>query len=312
MKRMASIGECMIELSGATADAGAGPAGEGQMRRGFGGDTLNVAVYARRALPADAGTVAYVTSLGEDPFSADMLAAWGDEGIDVGLVDRIPGRLPGLYVIVTDAQGERSFLYWRSASAARETFRADNAGRLLAALRDYDLVYFSGITLAILDGDGRARLLDVLREVRGRGGLVAFDGNYRPRLWHGPDEARFAVSAILPYVSIALPTYEDEADLYGDADAHATADRLHALGVGEVAVKQGPRPVLLSGPDGREEVAVPPVARIVDTTAAGDSFNGAYLAARLTGLPPRDAAVRGNATAGRVIGLRGAIIPREE
>lgn len=311
MKRMASIGECMIELSDAAPGSGAGPAGDGTMRRGFGGDTLNAAVYARRALAPEAGSVAYVTALGDDPFSADMLAAWREEGVDTGLVERIPGRLPGLYVIVTDPGGERSFLYWRSASAARETFRADAAARLSAALRDYDLVYFSGITLAILDGGGRARLLDVLREVRARGGQVAFDGNYRPRLWSGPDEARLAISAILPHVSIALPTFEDEAALYGDADAHATADRLHAAGVGEVAVKQGVRPVLLSGPDGREEAAVPPAERVVDTTAAGDSFNGAYLAARLTGLPPREAAARGNATAGRVIGFRGAIVPRE-
>jgi 2-dehydro-3-deoxygluconokinase len=130
-------------------------------------------------------------------------------------------------------------------------------------------------------------------------------------LGSGPDEARLAISAILPHVSVALPTFEDEAALYGDADAHATVDRLHAAGVGEVAVKQGVQPVLLSGPDGREEVAVPRVERIVDTTAAGDSFNGAYLAARLIGLPPREAAIRGTVTAGRVIGFPGAIVPRE-
>src|SRR3712207_2573497 len=100
MAKVAAIGECMVELTVLGADT---------LRLGFGGDTLNTSVYlARLGIAVD-----YVTALGDDSYSARMVAQWREEGIGIDLVLRLPGRLPGLYLIETDASGERRFLYWR-------------------------------------------------------------------------------------------------------------------------------------------------------------------------------------------------------
>jgi len=302
MLRIASIGECMIELS-ETADAG------GQMRRTFGGDTLNTAVYLARSLGDTPASVHYVTALGDDPFSAEMLAAWQDEGIDTKLAFRLPGRLPGLYIIRTDAAGERSFHYWRSAAAAREMLRAEQAETLAGALAGFDLVYLSGITLGILDGESRQRLFALLAALNHTGCRIAFDTNYRPRLWQSRAEAQDAVTRVVALAAIALPTFDDEAALFDDSDPQATARRLHGLGVGEVVVKCGGSPCLVSLRGKPSWVTGETVARPVDTTAAGDSFNAAYLAARLGGEAPQAAAAAGHRLAARVIAHKGAIIP---
>ena len=109
MKRLAALGECMIELR---------HAGANDFVQGFSGDTLNTAIYLSRLLGADDARVDYVTALGDDPYSERMIAAWRAEGLGTNLVARLPGRLPGLYVIRTDSKGERSFHYWRGESAS--------------------------------------------------------------------------------------------------------------------------------------------------------------------------------------------------
>ncbi|MES1147832.1 MAG: sugar kinase, partial [Bradyrhizobium guangdongense] len=165
--KVASIGECMIELSAA---------GGGLFARGFGGDTLNTAVYLAR-LGVD---TSYVTALGDDGLSEEMLAAWRSEGICTDEVLQVPGRVPGLYMIERDARGERSFLYWRDRAPARELFDRihDTA---LDRLSRFDWLYLSGISLSLYGEKGRARLSELLVAARRNGGRIAFDGNYRPR-----------------------------------------------------------------------------------------------------------------------------------
>ncbi len=111
--RVALFGECTIELHGV---------GPGLMQQGFGGDTLNMAVYLARCGQAHGIEVSYATALGLDSFSDDMVSAWSAEGIGCELVRRLPNRLPGLYAIQVDTQGERRFSYWRECSAARAYF----------------------------------------------------------------------------------------------------------------------------------------------------------------------------------------------
>ncbi|MGA7809197.1 sugar kinase, partial [Bradyrhizobium sp.] len=192
--KVASIGECMVEFAQAQ---------DGLFRRGFGGDTLNTALYLAR-LGID---TSYVTALGDDALSEVMLAAWRAEGIGTEHVMRLPGRVPGLYMIERDARGERSFLYWRDRAPARELFdRADEA--MLDLLSRFDWLYLSGISLSLYGDTGRARLRTLLAATRSRGGKIAFDGNYRPRGWSDAAAARRAFNEILPLVDLALPTLE--------------------------------------------------------------------------------------------------------
>ncbi|RDS88481.1 sugar kinase [Pseudomonas fluorescens] len=297
--RIALIGECMIELQHRA---------DGSLQQSFGGDTLNAAVYLRREL-GEIGTVDYVTALGDDSFSDAMCAHWAEEGLGLERVQRLPGRLPGLYCIQTDANGERKFLYWRNEAAVRDCFTTPAAAPILAALPAYNVVYFSGITLAVLGEVGRQRLLEVLIETRRRGGAVVFDNNYRPRLWATVDVAREAYRSVLAEVDIALLTEDDERALFGYADSEQVFAAYPAIA--EVVLKRGADACLIRC-DG-ERLAVPAlkVEKVVDTTAAGDSFSAAYLASRLKGGSPQEAALAGHRLASRVIQVPGALIPRE-
>jgi 2-dehydro-3-deoxygluconokinase len=301
MAKVASIGECMIELR---------HRGETLLELAYGGDTLNFAVYLARLTRGRGVGVDYVTALGDDPYSDAMLAMWQAEGIGCDLVARLPGRLPGLYTIRTDQRGERTFTYWRSAAAARDMLRGERARNIPDRLVGHDLLYLSGITLSILDPSQRATLMALADAVRARGGRVAFDSNFRPAGWPDRDEARNLFDQMLRRVDIALPTLDDDQALFGVQDAADCARRLHDLGVGEVVVKLGALGCSLSLQGRTTEIAAEPVADVVDSTAAGDSFNAGYLAARLTGAEPEAAALVGNRLAARVIAHPGAIIPR--
>lgn len=296
--RIALIGECMIELQHRA---------DGSLQQSFGGDTLNTAVYLRREL-GPVGAVDYVTALGDDSFSDAMCQQWAEEGLGLGCVQRLPGRLPGLYCIQTDANGERKFLYWRNEAAVRDCFTTPAAEPILAALPNYDVVYFSGITLAVLGEVGRERLLQALVETRRRGGKVVFDNNYRPRLWASVDAARVAYHAVLAEVDIALLTEDDERALFGYADSEQVFAAYAALA--EVVLKRGADECLIRCKGERFAVPALKVEKVVDTTAAGDSFSAAYLAARLAGGSPEEAALAGHRLASRVIQVPGALIPR--
>jgi len=298
--RLVAVGEVMIELTRAA---------DGRYRFGFGGDTFNTAVYlARAGIEVD-----YATALGDDPYSDALLALSAAEGIGTDLMIRVPGRVPGLYMVETDDRGERSFCYWRESSPARELFEHAEWGRVAERLLAAQMIYFSGITLGLYSNVGIGRFLAATEIARKNGARVVFDGNFRPRVWKGDTARTRAVFAeALKRVDIALPTFEDEALLWGDASPEATVERLQAFGIGEIVVKNGVNSALVVTDRDRALVPVPEIVVPVDTTAAGDSFNAGYLAARLSGDLPESAATSAHRLASEVIRHPGAIAPRSQ
>jgi 2-dehydro-3-deoxygluconokinase len=295
MLRAACIGECMIEIR---------EGADGSVSRSYGGDTLNTAVYlARLGISVD-----YITALGDDPWSDEMIAGWRGEGVGTDRVVRLPGRLPGLYIIRTDTAGERSFSYWRENAPARQLFELPETPALTEAMLGYDLLYLSGITLSLYGEAGRQRLFDTLDRARLRGCKIAFDMNYRPRGWLDRSAAWAAYQSALDRTDIVLASTEDVellcggtaiSQLIGDSQAGEIVRKLPDLSC----------QVLSQGQD--VVVKAEPVDQVVDTTAAGDSFAAAYLAARLTGADLAEAAAAGHRLAGIVVGYSGAIIARQ-
>jgi 2-dehydro-3-deoxygluconokinase len=292
-----SIGECMVEMAALE---------DGNFRLGFAGDTMNTAWYARSTMPADTWNVAYFTRLGEDTYSLKMRAFFETNGIDTSLIGVEKDRRPGLYMIeITD--GERNFTYWRDQSAAK-CLAADRES-LSDALSQADFIYFSGITIAILSPEDRTVLLEEIAKARKAGRRVAFDPNLRPRLWTSTEEMRVATMEAAAVADIVLPSFDDEAAVFGDADLEACARRYLTAGANLTVVKNGGGPMLIA--DGLTLHHIDGVERVkpVDTTGAGDSFNGGFLASLALGASPRDAVAAGHRVSLQVIMHRGALMP---
>ena len=307
VKKIAVIGECMIELRPDITDAGYSRSTiDAQI--GYGGDTLNVATYlARQEIDVE-----YVTVLGDDPLSDWMLKQWRANGVGCELVRREERGLPGMYWINVDDSGERSFHYWRLESPARRLINDDKRRSwVFDKLRRFDGLYFSGITLSLYREAARGHLFDFLATYRQDGGQVYFDNNYRRRQWPDITKARAAFEAMYRLTDIALPTANDERELFGDDSNDAVIERLRSWGIREIVLKRGASGSLVA--DDTSITHVPPllVREVVDTTAAGDSFNAGYLAARFGGAGPEDAAKNGSRLAALVVQHRGAIIPRD-
>ncbi len=303
---VAVVGECMLELS-QSSRSGAAPTAGGTLSLSYGGDTLNTAVYLSRLGVA----VEYVTALGDDNMSDWMIDQWRAEGVGCDLVARAANSVPGMYMIQTDASGERTFLYWRDSAPARKLFDDPAAAEaLFAKIAGAQWLYLSGITLALYSEPARARFVGLLGEYRAAGGKIIFDGNYRPRLWPNGAAAQAAFQSVYQLAAVALPTLEDELMLFGDSDADAVIARLQAWGVAEIGLKMGGEGCLVVTEQDAELVASRQV-EVVDTTAAGDSFNAGYLAARINGASAAESAQGGHNLASVVIQHRGAIIARE-
>lgn len=293
--RFLSMGECMVELS---------QAGAGLLRKGFAGDTLNTAWYARACLTKD-WSVDYFTALGDDAMSDEMVAFFREAGIGTDLIRRIKGKAPGLYMISLK-DGERSFSYWRENSAARQL--AADPELLRTAIESADVVYFSGITLAILSRDDADTLLAEVRRAKASGKLVAFDPNIRPRLWSSYDVMHATITEGARASSLVLPSFDDEAAHFGDDSIEATIRRYRALGVPEIVVKNGADGVTLDFDGTQTFVPAHKVEQVVDTTSAGDSFNGAFLARYLADRNAPEAARFAAKVAARVVSEHGALV----
>jgi len=293
--RFVAVGECMVEMA---------PTPDGTYALGFAGDTFNTAWYARKCF-APSATVSYVTAIGSDRVSERMTAFLQDSGIDTASILRRTDKTVGLYMIQLE-NGERSFAYWRSDSAARTL--AQDKDQLKRALAGASLIYLSGITLAILPPSDRCHLLEALQACRESGAKIAFDPNLRPRLWPDLDTMRSAVMDFARFCDFVMPSFEDEEAHFDDATPVATAERYREAGALRVVVKNGPEDVLCSGPEGQRVFAQEPVHEIVDTTAAGDSFNAAFLASFITGGDLQHAVNAGAKLASQVIRHRGALV----
>ena len=293
--RFLAVGECMVEMA---------PTADGTFKMGFAGDTLNTAWYARKCLPTD-WTVSYVTAVGKDQVSAQMMGFLKASGLETDRIQMMDDRTVGLYLIQLK-DGERSFAYWRSQAAAR--CLATDPVQLEASLANAGLIYFSGITLAILPAADRTVFLAALRSAQDNGAKIAFDPNLRPRLWEDADTMRGCVTEAAGICDFVMPSFEDELAHFSDATPDVSADRYLAAGASMVVVKNGPEEVICATSADRQKFQPKPVTGVVDTTAAGDSFNAAFLAEFLVSGNVAASVDAGAKLAGRVIQQRGALV----
>jgi len=295
--RLCAIGEAMGELR---------PAADGRFVLDIAGDVFNTLAYVR-ALGGPAWELDFISAVGTDPVSAKLLARCTELGIRALLSTSQAAPL-GLYMIATDSAGERSFCYWRSASPARQLVHAlGDAAR--AALVQADLVLLSGISLAILGAAQREMLAELLASCRRAGARIVFDPNYRAALWSSAAEARDWIERFYRLSDVALPGLEDEQALFGARSPQEALAQPALAGARELVLKAGSSGVLARVDDRLYSAPFVAPAHTVDTTAAGDSFDAAWLVARHAGVDPGSAARFAARTAAAVAGCPGAIVP---
>ena len=303
--KVAVMGECMVELY----------RDGDHLVQTYGGDTFNTSAYLRRVCGDDV-KVDYISALGKgDSFSEGMAKFWEANGVGSSLTRRIDGRLPGLYAIEVDDKGERSFLYWRNEAAVRDCFDGQEGDALLQKLQNYNLVYLSGISLAVLKPESREKFTNRLKELSKQGIKIAFDFNYRPNVWksHNENPAEFYknVCAVADWVFLSPEELEAAGIKAADLDSEEFKRQLKSLGAKEVVVKNGDKPCLVYNAGTGDTVKVDVAEKLVpiDTTAAGDSFTAAYLGGLLYDLPVKERIKRAQQLAASVIMYHGAIIP---
>lgn len=291
-----SIGECMVEMA---------PTPDGTYKMGFAGDTFNTAWYAKKLFPTD-WDVAYFTALGDDPASGEMLEFMNDADISTDHIQRITGKTVGLYMIQLK-DGERSFAYWRETAAAR--LLARDVDRVSAAMRSAGIVYFSGITIAVLSAEDRETLCTALIQARAEGCIIVFDPNLRPRLWPDTKTMCEAVTQAAKCADIILPSFEDECAYFNDKTVEDTAARYRSAGAGMVIVKNGEDEMYIwDAETGPQTYAPIKITDVIDSTAAGDSFNAGFLSVLVAGGAVIDAVAAGAELSAKVIIKRGALV----
>ncbi|WP_394175268.1 sugar kinase [Thalassotalea litorea] len=307
MNKIVLMGECMIELlqnklSGQIAG------------QSFAGDVYNSAVYLKRLFPGI--DTKLLTAIGTDSMSDAMLTTFASEDLNNQLVFRDNERLPGIYLVQTDDQGERSFLYWRESAAARQVMQFIEVPDTLQ-LDAGDVFFFTGISLAILDKSHREKFWDLVSGLKQQGVKIAFDLNYRARLWSTLEDAQQQFANAYAVSDILIPGVDDFEQMYptlcnaGTETVETIVAFFQEFDFSELIIKNGEKNVIVMTPDSRDEVDVTRVTNVVDTTSAGDSFNGAYLGARIAGKSMLEATRLAATVAGEVIQHPGAIVPKD-
>jgi len=292
VKRIIIFGECMVELRTQHGDT---------LAKSFAGDTYNTAVYFKRCLPVS--SVSYLTAIGADFLSDELLLKMGEQEINTDLVFRSNDLNLGLYMIRNDDHGERTFGYWRSQSAARQTMH------LLPDMKiDGDWFYFSGISISILDIEQRNMLFSLIEKLKKDGCRIAFDPNYRPLLWENEEAAQEWIGKAYACADLAFPGGDDHLMLFGHTCADDIFTYLADKQIGEIVMKNGSVGVHILTEGKQCIVPVERVSAVVDTTAAGDAFNAGYMSARLAGKSSVESASFGAKVAATVITYPGAII----
>lgn len=300
MKKITVLGECLIELSQDK---------DNLYKQAFAGDTINCAIYLKREFPE--ASIEYITVLGEDKMSKKMIDFFHEEDIKTTHVDFIKNKNPGLYMIETK-NGERSFSFWRESSSAKKLFTTKSLKNIKKEMLSSDMIYFSAITIAIMSKKGRDNLFKTLKEAKSKNIKIAYDSNYRPALYKNEKKAIRLHNKALRYCDIFLPSFDDEQDLRKKIEAKDIISNAKKQGIGEIVIKCGKNDIIYYYKDKTKSIKVQALNKIVDSTSAGDSFNGGYLASRLQNNTIEDSIKKAQKLSAKVIMHKGAIIPKEK
>ncbi len=261
---------------------------EARVFRRRGGSAANVASFAARAWPTR-----FIDCVGDDPVGERVVLDLANDGVDVRVVRR--GET-GTIVVLIDGDGERTMFPNRGAST------------LLDVVPDEWLSGLSLLHVPAYSFNGEpagSAAIDAIRRVKGAGGLVSVDASSTGML------SRFGRDRFLNLMAELAPDFllanKDESTFLGLLGDVTTGTERQRLPLTTVVTKSGSQATIIDAPDRpRCEVEVPAVGNVRDLTGAGDAFAAGFLSGYLRSRDLREAAVRGHASAARVLSSPGA------
>lgn len=256
-----AIGEPMVEFN----EDRSGPTP--LYRPGHGGDTSNAIIAAAR----QGARTAYFTHLGDDAFGRQFLDLWDQEHVDRTHVKLAQGQRTGVYFVTHGPDGHE-FSYYRAGSAASLVTSQDLPKGLVESA---EILHVSGISQAI-SVSACDMVFEAMARAETAGRVISYDTNLRLRLWQ-LERARAIIHAAASKSTILLPGLDDARQLTGLESADAICDFYLALGPSLVALTMGKDGTLVATREARRHIPAR-VVKAVDTTGAGDTFDGAFLA----------------------------------
>ncbi|MCX8171347.1 MAG: sugar kinase [Candidatus Bathyarchaeota archaeon] len=296
MVDVASFGEPMVEFCATEV---------GKLRdvrlfkRGWGGDTSNFIIAVARL----GGKAGYICRIGEDEFGESFLNLWRSEGVDTSQVIVEKGGFTAIYFISLLPGGGHDFTYFRKGSAASHYSPSDLNPEYLSKLKVF---HSSGISMAISESC-RETVLKAADLIKEHGGLFSFDVNFRPKLWSS-QYARPFIEGALRKADIVFASREDIDLLYGE-DVDKFAKRIYGFARPIfIVIKMGGEGCIIF--DGEKRISIPGFkVNVVDTTGAGDAFDGAFIVGLLEGKPLEDIGIFANAVGALTTTGLGAVEP---
>lgn len=301
IKQLACFGECMVEhRSDGTSS--------------FGGDTFNTAWYLTQLLKQSNDNhiaVSFASAIGTDKASTNLLDMLSNTNIRQDYIVLEPHSALGEYWITLDEKGERRFTFAREHSPVRQYFKRDETLTQALYNKLIDVIYLSGISLAILCESQRKHLFEALAAFKNRGGLIFFDNNYRQTLWRS-DNPKLSYQAVMALADIAFLTDEDEYAVYGSANVDEIIAEHKKQSSQLLVIRQGAQPCVLAPADDSSPIyiAAQNIAPqlILDTCGAGDAFAAGFLAHWLKGCDLQAAVCFAHQVAAEAIQHHGALI----
>ena len=258
---------------------------ESVIRRTRGGSAANVSMFA-----ALTGTPSrFIGQVGNDRLGSQLCEVLRDSGVDVQVI--ADGRT-GSIVVLVQPNGQRSFLTDRGVASHLAHFDA-------MLMNDVSILHVP--TYSLTDEPLASTCLQYVIAARATGAIVSIDASSSSVLvQYGADRYRALIQTLQPHVFLCN---EDEAKVLG------LGAKMPMAGAALTVIKQGPLPVIAVQHNGTTtEVAVTPVANIVDTTGAGDAFAAGFLPHYAQTKNITNAVAHGHAVASRVLQSPGATL----
>lgn len=295
-----TLGEGLIELSSDVSLSKAEC-----LSKYYGGDTLSAAIAASRL----GSKVGYITRVGCDHFKEFLMDSWQSEGLDISQV-KLTNDFNGLYLLARPQNGPKEFSYYRKKTAASKISIEDISERYIENAK---IFYTSGIaqtlSLSTQEAVGKAYAI-----AKAKGLTTSYDPNYSP-LITTIDEAKEAFDNVINEIDILfLSDRNDISQLFDINSAEKVIKHFWDLGINTVVIKSSDKGGYYTGYAGDIVFCEFFMSHTVDTTCAGDVFNGGFLHAISSGFSPFEATKLASVVSGLQSQKIGAIksIPSKE